>query len=151
MDIPRIAHGRPGALGKAVIFGLQENQTPIRSRGALFDAADSGAITLTSYTSSLGQFLSDACIVFGSPGIRLVDGFIDHLNATAILFIHLPGQQSGMALVFLLWGQSNPSDKLPYTVAKRESDYGSPQFYFEWEQSTPEQLYAGNLHKLQIF
>lgn len=88
--------------------------------------------------------------MFGSPGIRLVDGFIDRLDATAIFFIYLPGQESGMTLVFLLWGQSNLSDELLYTVSKRESDYGSPQFYFEWEQSTPEQLYAGNLHKLQI-
>lgn len=34
------------------------------------------------------------------------------------------GQESGRALVSILYGESNPSGKLPYTVARNESDYG---------------------------
>ncbi|KAJ3500577.1 hypothetical protein NM208_g17112 [Fusarium decemcellulare] len=37
---------------------------------------------------------------------------------------HLPGEESGNALVQILYGDVNPSGKLPYTVAKNESDYG---------------------------
>jgi beta-glucosidase len=38
---------------------------------------------------------------------------------------HLPGQDSGRALVKLLYGDENFSGKLPYTVARNESDYGN--------------------------
>lgn len=36
----------------------------------------------------------------------------------------LPGQESGNSLVSILYGDVNPSGRLPYTVAKRQSDYG---------------------------
>ena len=40
-----------------------------------------------------------------------------------MIFAHLPGQDSGRALVQLLYGYQSFSGKLPYTVAKNESDY----------------------------
>lgn len=60
-----------------------------------------------------------------NAGIRLVDQWIDHPNVTAVIFAHLPGQDSGRALVQLLYGVQSPSGKLPYTVAKNESDYNT--------------------------
>jgi beta-glucosidase len=44
---------------------------------------------------------------------------------TGVIFAHLPGQDTGRALVEILYGDSNPSGRLPYTVAKQQSDYGS--------------------------
>ncbi|KAK2029820.1 glycosyl hydrolase family 3 N terminal domain-containing protein [Colletotrichum zoysiae] len=64
-------------------------------------------------------------VVIHSAGIRTVDAWIEHPNVTAVLFAGLPGQESGHSLVDVLWGDVNPSGKLPYTVAKRESDYGN--------------------------
>ncbi|CAK7274258.1 hypothetical protein SEPCBS119000_006077 [Sporothrix epigloea] len=63
-------------------------------------------------------------VVLHNAGVRLVDPWIDHPNVTAVIFAHLPGQASGEALVSLLYGEANPSGKLPYTVAKQTSDYG---------------------------
>lgn len=63
-------------------------------------------------------------MVFHNAGTRLVDQFADNENVTAIIFAHLPGQESGRALVTLLYGESNAWGKLPYTVARNESDYG---------------------------
>lgn len=80
------------------------------------------------YTDSLIKSVADQCsktvVVFHNAGPRLVDGFVDHPNVTAIIFAHLPGQESGPALASLLFGDTSPSGKLPYTVAKNESDYG---------------------------
>ncbi|RFU79614.1 glycoside hydrolase family 3 [Trichoderma arundinaceum] len=80
------------------------------------------------YTDSLIKSVADQCnktiVVFHNAGPRLVDGFVDHPNVTAVIFAHLPGQESGLALVSLLYGETSPSGKLPYTVAKNESDYG---------------------------
>ncbi|QYS99098.1 Beta-glucosidase [Trichoderma simmonsii] len=80
------------------------------------------------YTDSLIKSVADQCsktvVVFHNAGPRLVDGFVDHPNVTAIIFAHLPGQESGPALASLLFGDTSPSGKIPYTVAKNESDYG---------------------------
>jgi beta-glucosidase len=68
---------------------------------------------------------NNTIVVIHNAGIRLVNSWIDHENVTAVIFAHLPGQDSGRALVELLYGRSNPSGKLPYTVAKSAEDYGS--------------------------
>jgi hypothetical protein len=48
---------------------------------------------------------------------------IDHPNVTAVVFAGLPGQEAGNSLVDILYGDVNPSGKLPFTVAKNASDY----------------------------
>ncbi|KAL7895684.1 glycoside hydrolase family 3 protein [Trichoderma sp. SZMC 28014] len=80
------------------------------------------------YSDPLIRSVADQCnktvVIFHNAGPRLVDGFVDHPNITAVIFAHLPGQESGPALVSLLYGDTSPSGKLPYTIAKNESDYG---------------------------
>lgn len=80
------------------------------------------------YTDGLIKHVASTCnntiVVFHNAGVRLVDQFVDNENVTALIFAHLPGQESGRALVSLLYGQSNSWGKLPYTVARNESDYG---------------------------
>lgn len=79
------------------------------------------------YSDSLVKTVANTCantvVIIHNAGLRLVDQFIDHPNVTAVVFAHLPGQDSGRALVSLLYGDNNFSGKLPYTVAKNESDY----------------------------
>jgi beta-glucosidase len=47
----------------------------------------------------------------------------DHENVTAIIAAHMPGQEIGNSIVDILWGSTNPSGKLPYTIANAEKDY----------------------------
>lgn len=44
-------------------------------------------------------------------------------NVTAILAAHMPGQETGNSIVDILWGDVNPSGRLPYTIAANETDY----------------------------
>lgn len=67
---------------------------------------------------------ANTIVIIHAAGIRLVDQWIDHPNVTATVIAHLPGQDSGEALVKLLYGEAVFSGKLPYTLAKNESDYG---------------------------
>jgi beta-glucosidase len=67
---------------------------------------------------------SHTIVVIHNAGVRLVDAWIDHPNVTAVIFAHAPGQESGNALVDILYGRQSPSGRLPYTVAKDETDYG---------------------------
>lgn len=80
------------------------------------------------YTDGLIISVADQCnktiVVLHNAGVRLVDNFIDHPNVTAVIFAHLPGQDTGPALIELLYGDSNAWGKLPYTVPRNESDYG---------------------------
>lgn len=68
---------------------------------------------------------SNTIVVVHSAGIRVVDEWIDHPNITAVVFGLLPGQESGNSIVDVLYGDVPPSGRLPFTVAKKEKDYGS--------------------------
>ncbi|PWY75478.1 beta-glucosidase [Aspergillus heteromorphus CBS 117.55] len=82
-----------------------------------------------SYSDTLVENVAGQCnntmVVIHNAGIRLVDRWIDHPNITAVIYAHLPGQDSGRALVEVMYGKQSPSGRLPYTVAKNESDYGA--------------------------
>lgn len=80
---------------------------------------------------------NNTIVVFHNAGVRLVDQFIDHPNVTALLFAHLPGQDSGRALVSILYGEVSPSGKLPYSVPRNESDFGALQ-----NATLPDGVYA---------
>jgi len=81
------------------------------------------------YTDELITHIASQCnntiVVLHNAGIRLVEGFVDNPNVTALVFGHLPGQDSGKAVAAILFGDANPSGKLPYTVAKKAGDYGT--------------------------
>ncbi|KAI1331110.1 glycoside hydrolase family 3 protein [Xylariaceae sp. FL0255] len=66
---------------------------------------------------------ANTIVIIHAAGIRLVDQWIEHPNVTATIIAHLPGQDSGEALVKLLYGEAGFSGKLPYTLARNESDY----------------------------
>ena len=84
--------------------------------------------TEDAYTDNIVLSVAENCnntiVVLHNTATRLVEGFADHPNVTAIIFAHGPGQLSGLGLVDVLYGNVNPSGKLPYTVAHNESDYG---------------------------
>ncbi|KAK7989555.1 cytochrome P450 [Apiospora arundinis] len=96
----------------------------VRDRGILrwdFDLTDEFSDQLVKNTAAN---CSNTIVVIHSTGIRTVDAWIDHPNVTAVLYAGLPGQESGHSIVDVLWGDVAPSGKLPFTVAKQESDYG---------------------------
>ncbi|GAC99725.1 glycoside hydrolase [Pseudozyma hubeiensis SY62] len=66
---------------------------------------------------------NNTIVVIHSPGQVDVEKWIDHPNVTAVVFAYLPGQEGGASLPKMLWGETSPSGKLPFTVAKKESDY----------------------------
>lgn len=68
---------------------------------------------------------NNTMVVIHNAGVRLVDAWIENVNITAVVYAHLPGQDSGRSLVQVMYGEQSPSGRLPYTVAKSASDYGS--------------------------
>jgi beta-glucosidase len=85
--------------------------------------AQNGGEKLVSHVqSSCG---GDVVVVIHSVGPILVETFVNHSKVKAILWGNLPGQESGHALTDVLFGDVNPSGKLPYTIGRIHEDYGS--------------------------
>ena len=74
--------------------------------------------------SNIASKYNNTIVVYHSAGTVNVDAWIENPNITAVLLAGAPGQESGNSLVDVLYGDVNPSGKLPYTVAKNEGDFG---------------------------
>lgn len=62
-------------------------------------------------------------VVVHSVGPMDIEAWINHPNITAVVWAGVAGQEVGNALVDVLYGDVNPSGRLPYTIAKRLEDY----------------------------
>ena len=71
-----------------------------------------------------GKGKSDVVVVVHTVGSVILEEFIDIPNVKAVLIANLPGQESGNAIVDVLFGDTNPSGRLPYTIARKEDDFG---------------------------
>jgi beta-glucosidase len=72
--------------------------------------------------SNVTSFCNNTVVITHSSGINILP-FADNPNVTAIIAAHYPGQESGNAIVDILYGAVNPSAKLPYTIAFESDDY----------------------------
>jgi beta-glucosidase len=71
-----------------------------------------------------GEGMGDVVVVIHAVGPVILENFVDLMNVKAVVYANLPGTESGNAIVDILFGDVNPSGRLPYTIAKKEDDYG---------------------------
>ncbi|KAA1473309.1 hypothetical protein DENSPDRAFT_866018 [Dentipellis sp. KUC8613] len=97
------------------------------------NAGDRKNLTLWHGGEALINATASACantvVVMHAVGPVLVEAWIEHPNVTAVVQAGLPGQESGNALVDVLFGGVSPSGRLPYTVAKQIGDYPAQVLY----------------------
>lgn len=74
---------------------------------------------------SIANSNKNVIVVIHSVGPILLETILAQPSVKAIIWAGLPGQESGNALTDILFGSSNPSGKLPYTIAKSRADYGA--------------------------
>ena len=66
---------------------------------------------------------NNTMVVVHSVGPLILEPWIEHPNVTAVVWAGLAGPETGNSLVDVLYGDVNPSGRLPYTIAKHASDY----------------------------
>ncbi|TKA74388.1 hypothetical protein B0A55_04514 [Friedmanniomyces simplex] len=104
---------------EACLVFINEYSSEVWDRPGL---ADPDSDTLV---NNVAATCNNTIVVIHNAGIRLVDAWIENPNVTAVIFAHLPGQDAGRAIAQILYGDVSPSGRLPYTVARRPSDYGN--------------------------
>ena len=86
---------------------------------------DKGGDTLIkSVAENCGGGKGDTVVVIHAVGPVNVEAWADIPGVKAIVLAHLPGQESGDALVDVLFGDVDASGRLPYTLGKSLDDYG---------------------------
>ncbi|KIJ61677.1 glycoside hydrolase family 3 protein [Hydnomerulius pinastri MD-312] len=66
---------------------------------------------------------NNTIVVTNSVGPLIIEPWVEHPNVTAILWASLGGNEAGNGIMDVLYGNWNPSGKLPYTLAKTPEDY----------------------------
>ncbi|SPO01536.1 probable beta-D-glucoside glucohydrolase [Cephalotrichum gorgonifer] len=64
-------------------------------------------------------------VVAHSTGPIILESILENAGVKGIVWAGLPGQENGNALVDILWGDTNPNGKLPYTLGKKPGDWGT--------------------------
>jgi Glycosyl hydrolase family 3 C-terminal domain/Fibronectin type III-like domain len=97
------------------------------------NAGDRNNLTLWKQGDDLIKNVSALCnntiVVMHTVGPVLVSDWYDNDNVTAILWAGLPGQESGNAIVDVLYGHYNPGGKLPFTFGPTRESYGTDLLY----------------------
>ncbi|PYH93357.1 hypothetical protein BO71DRAFT_381635 [Aspergillus ellipticus CBS 707.79] len=95
------------------------------------------------------KYCGNTVVITHSAGANVLP-FADHPNVTAILAAHYPGEEAGNAIADVLYGDVNPSAKLPYVIAYNESDYNAPlttavqtNGTYDWQSWFDEELEVG--------
>ncbi|KAK4099035.1 glycoside hydrolase family 3 protein [Parathielavia hyrcaniae] len=78
---------------------------------------------------NVSSWCSNTIVVIHSVGPTLLTDWYDSPNITAILWAGLPGQESGNAIVDVLYGKVNPAARSPFTWGATRESYGADVLY----------------------
>lgn len=99
-----------------------DGNTGDRNNLSLWEGADHLIGNVTTYNPN-------TIVVLHTVGPVNVSAWYDNENITAIIWAGLPGQESGNAILDVLYGFVNPGGKLPFTIARNREDFGTDVIY----------------------
>jgi len=97
------------------------------------NTGDRNNLTLWQNGETLIRTVANNCnntvVVLHTVGPVLVGDWNTHPNISAILWAGVPGQESGNSIADVLYGKVNPGGKLPFTMGRNRTDYGTDLLY----------------------
>ncbi|KAK1749345.1 putative beta-glucosidase A [Echria macrotheca] len=81
-------------------------------------------------------------VVLHTPGPVALAQHKSHPNVSAILWAGYPGQESGNALIDVLYGAVNPQARSPFTWAESPEQYGASLLFSAPDPRNPEQTFS---------
>ncbi|SNX87795.1 related to beta-glucosidase [Melanopsichium pennsylvanicum] len=140
-DVAKENHG--AVLNNLNDVGDTQNQMLVKQDASLSDAAlvfvqarsgensDRHSLRLDAEGDELIKLVAsqnnNTIVVMHTVGPVLMSAWFDHPNITALVLPHLPGQESGSSLARVLYGDVNPSGKMPYSILKDEDAVHYPK------------------------
>ncbi|KAJ3580052.1 hypothetical protein NPX13_g512 [Xylaria arbuscula] len=97
----------------------------------------------TAVVTNVAQKCNNTVVVTHSAGINTMP-WATHPNVRAIIAASLPGEQTGNSIVDILWGDVNPSGRLPFTIPVTGEDYGLPVVKLASEEVTSPTAWQSN-------
>ncbi|KAI9933977.1 hypothetical protein ASPWEDRAFT_35955 [Aspergillus wentii DTO 134E9] len=98
-----------------------------------------GDSLIKTVASHCGNGNGKTVVVIHAVGPVVMEPWIDLPGVDAVVLANLPGQESGHALVDVLFGDVDASGRLPYTIGKCIEDYGpSAQVLYEPNAPVPQ-------------
>ncbi|KAI9744656.1 MAG: hypothetical protein M1818_002185 [Claussenomyces sp. TS43310] len=88
------------------------------------DIQKGGDLLITQVAEGCGGGKGSTIVVVHAVGPVVVDPWIENPGVGAVILANLPGQESGNAIAEIIFGDVNPSGKLPYTIGKSLNDFG---------------------------
>lgn len=79
--------------------------------------------------SAVAAESNNTIVVVHSVGAVILEDYANNPNITAIIWAGIPGQESGNAIVDILYGKVNPGAKLPFTIGANRTHYGVDILY----------------------
>ncbi|KAJ3019335.1 UNVERIFIED_CONTAM: hypothetical protein HDU68_010715 [Siphonaria sp. JEL0065] len=115
--------------GEMILWNVVEGNWGDRNDLKLWHTADALSMRLISLAVPMTQEIEAVVSVNKRTIVVLhtvgpVDmPWFNHPNISAVVYAMLPGQESGSALADILFGNTNPSGRLPFTALKNRAEY----------------------------
>ena len=97
---------------------------PIHGDRNDLDIQKGGDALIEAVVKNCGNGQGKTVVVIHAVGPVILEKWIDEPGVKAVLLANLPGEESGNALVDVMFGDVDASGRLPYTVGKSLEDYG---------------------------
>ncbi|KAF8755105.1 Fibronectin type III-like domain [Rhizoctonia solani] len=124
-----IGGGSGSAYAPYIVTPLEGIQARAKANTTQLEGLDRDNLTLWSNGDELINIVAAQCnntivVIHSLQWRSSLDGELDHNpNVTAVVFAYYPRQETGNAIASVLYGEVNPSGKLPFTIGKALSDY----------------------------
>ncbi|KZS95892.1 glycoside hydrolase family 3 protein [Sistotremastrum niveocremeum HHB9708] len=129
-DLNGAANAANGKSAAIVIITADSGEGYLTVEGAAGDRNDLSAWhSGDALVQQVAKYNNNTIVVVNSVGAINMEAWVTNPNVSAIVWMGVPGQEAGNGLLDVLYGNVNPSGRLPFTIGKSINDYSAAVLY----------------------